>query len=91
MARTQAQRTIVLHKGDVVPCDGRIVAGLAMVDEAAVSGVSTPAMLEANSDRDTVIAGGVILEGELSIECDDTPDPKSDRHQAMRDIFFPHQ
>jgi hypothetical protein len=91
MARSQSLKTITVGKGDTIPCDGRIISGLAMVDEAAMSGVSTPAMLEANSDRDTVIAGGVILEGELTIECDEPPATKFDGRQAMIDRFFAHR
>jgi hypothetical protein len=55
--------------GDTIACDGEAVEGAALVDEAAIAGVSLPAFIEAGSKRNCVIAGGVVIEGSLTIRC----------------------
>jgi K+-transporting ATPase ATPase B chain len=69
MATRSTQRTIVVNKGDVIPFDGQVIEGFALVDEAAISGVSTPAMIDSEQGRNQVIEGGVIVEGSLTIAC----------------------
>jgi high-affinity K+ transport system ATPase subunit B len=58
---------IVVKQGEEIPFDGEVVDGFAMVDEAAISGVSAPAMIEAVMGRNMVYKGGVIKEGWLKI------------------------
>ena len=60
---------ITVNQGDLIPCDGIAIDGFAMVDECAVSGVSTAAMIEAGTDHNQVLAGTTVVEGSLTIKC----------------------
>jgi high-affinity K+ transport system ATPase subunit B len=60
---------IVVNKGERIPCAGKAVEGFAFVDEAAFTGVSSAAMIDADRGRNQVIEGGTILDGWLKIEC----------------------
>jgi potassium-transporting ATPase ATP-binding subunit len=59
---------VVVAAGDVIPCDGTVVEGLAMVDESAMTGESAPVLHEAGSDRATVIAGTRVLTNRIVIK-----------------------
>ena len=47
--------------GDVVPCDGEVVAGVASVDESAVTGESAPVIRESGGDFANVTSGTTVL------------------------------
>ncbi len=55
---------IVVHAGNVIPFDGTVVDGEAMVNQAALTGESLPVRKTLNS---TAYAGTTIEEGELTI------------------------
>lgn len=55
---------VVVHVGNVVPFDGSVVAGEAMINQASLTGESVPVRKTLES---TVYAGTVVEEGELSI------------------------
>jgi len=60
--------------GDVIPADGEVVAGLASVDESAITGESAPVLKEPGSDVASSVTGGTrILSDELNIRV--TSDP----------------
>jgi high-affinity K+ transport system ATPase subunit B len=65
----RAEKVITVNVGDVIPCDGLVIEGFAFVDESAVAGVSTAAMIDASAGRNQVIEGGVVVEGFLKIKC----------------------
>lgn len=56
---------VVVHMGNVIPFDGTVVSGEAMVNQASLTGESLPARKEAGG---YVYAGTVVEEGELVIE-----------------------
>jgi hypothetical protein len=60
--------TIVVNKGEVIPFDGIVVDGTALVDESAVAGVSKPALIDSEDGRNQVITGGLIVDGWLKVE-----------------------
>jgi len=60
--------TAIVSRGDRIPWDGIVVDGFVFVDESAVSGVSTPAMLDPVEGRNNVLAGSLGVEGWLKIE-----------------------
>jgi K+-transporting ATPase ATPase B chain len=62
-------QVITVNQGDLIPCDGIVIDGFALVDESAIAGVSTPAMIEAAPGRNQVLAGTVVVEGTLTIQC----------------------
>ena len=55
---------VVVHMGNVIPFDGIVAEGEAMVNQAALTGESVPVKKEADS---YVYAGTVVEEGELTI------------------------
>lgn len=60
--------------GDIIPADGEVLAGLASVDESAITGESAPVLKEAGSDVASSVTGGTrILSDELTIRI--TADP----------------
>ena len=61
-------KIVVVTQGELIPFDGKVTDGLAFVDESAVAGVSTPVLIDSQSGRDEVIAGGVVVDGWLKIE-----------------------
>ncbi|MBW4494224.1 MAG: potassium-transporting ATPase subunit KdpB [Oscillatoria princeps RMCB-10] len=60
--------------GDMIPADGEVVAGVASVDESAITGESAPVLKEPGSDIASSVTGGTrILSDELTIRV--TADP----------------
>ncbi len=60
--------------GDIIPADGEVLAGVASVDESAITGESAPVLKEAGSDVASSVTGGTrILSDELTIRI--TSDP----------------
>ena len=52
---------VLVAAGDFVPCDGEIIAGVASVDESAITGESAPVIREAGGDRSAVTGGTRLL------------------------------
>ncbi|MGF1643021.1 MAG: hypothetical protein ACFCUJ_05210 [Thiotrichales bacterium] len=57
--------TVVVGVGETIPVDGRIVDGVALVNQAAVTGEDVPVRRE---KRHRVVAGSVVEEGRVRIE-----------------------
>jgi len=47
--------------GQVIPSDGEVVAGIASVDESAITGESAPVIREAGGDRSGVTGGTRVI------------------------------
>ncbi len=56
---------VVVHMGNVVPFDGAVISGEAMVNQASLTGEALPVKKEADG---YVYAGTVVEEGELTIK-----------------------
>ena len=52
---------VLVARGDLVPCDGEAVEGVALVDESAVTGESAPVVREAGGDISALTGGTTIL------------------------------
>lgn len=52
---------ILLEKGDLVPVDGEVVEGIALVDESAVTGESAPVLRESGGDISALTGGTALL------------------------------
>lgn len=61
----QKDDRVVVHMGNVIPFDGEVVDGEAMVNQASLTGESVPV---ARSFGNTVFAGTVVEEGELTVK-----------------------
>lgn len=57
--------SIVVHMGNVIPFDGIVSAGEAMVNQASLTGESMPVR---KVDQASVYAGTVVEEGEITVE-----------------------
>ena len=57
--------SIVVHMGNVIPFDGIVSAGEAMVNQASLTGESMPVR---KADQASVYAGTVVEEGEITVE-----------------------
>jgi len=65
---------LVLAKdGEIIPSDGEIVNGVALVDESAITGESAPVVREAGGDRCGVTGGTRVLSGQIKVNT--TVDP----------------
>jgi K+-transporting ATPase ATPase B chain len=50
-----------VHAGDLIPCDGEVIEGVASVDESAITGESAPVIRESGGDRSAVTGGTKVL------------------------------
>lgn len=59
--------------GDIIPCDGEVIEGVASVDESAITGESAPVIRESGGDFSSVTGGTRILSDWLLIRCTVNP------------------
>lgn len=52
---------VLVQQGDVVPCDGEVIEGIASVDESAITGESAPVIRESGGDFSSVTGGTRVL------------------------------
>lgn len=72
--RLQRGDRVKVVAGDIIPADGEVLAGVASVDESAITGESAPVLKEPGSDVASSVTGGTrILSDELTIRI--TADP----------------
>jgi K+-transporting ATPase ATPase B chain len=64
---------VLVEAGQVIPCDGDIVAGVASVDESAITGESAPVIRESGGDRSAVTGGTRVLSDWLVIKITTAP------------------
>jgi len=65
--------TVLVEENDVIPSDGDIIEGTALVDESAVTGESAPVVRESGGDKSGVTGGTILLSGTIKIRI--TADP----------------
>jgi K+-transporting ATPase ATPase B chain len=58
---------VVIDAGQMVPGDGEVVAGVASVDESAITGESAPVVREAGGDRSGVTGGTRVLSDRIVV------------------------
>ncbi|MCU0577895.1 MAG: potassium-transporting ATPase subunit KdpB, partial [Desulfobacterota bacterium] len=59
--------------GETIPADGEIIAGVAMVDESAITGESAPVIREAGGDRSSVVGGTRVLTDMIRVRVTTNP------------------
>ncbi|MFM8275491.1 MAG: HAD-IC family P-type ATPase, partial [Cyanobium sp.] len=65
---------VLVQAGDVIPADGEVIAGVASVDESAITGESAPMLKEAGSDVAGSVTGGTrILSDQLTLRISSDP------------------
>jgi len=58
---------VIINEGEIIPCDGEIQEGVALVDESAITGESAPVVREGGGDKNAVTGGTRLLSGKLKI------------------------
>lgn len=79
--KTETVQALSLRKGDIViakdndliPCDGEILEGIAIVDESAITGESAPVVREFGGDKSGVTGGTKVLSGNIKIKITANP------------------
>ncbi|MEO9130932.1 MAG: potassium-transporting ATPase subunit KdpB [Sphingomonas sp.] len=59
---------VLVTTGELIPSDGEVVAGVASVNEAAITGESAPVIREAGGDRSAVTAGTRVISDEIKVK-----------------------
>ncbi len=52
---------VLVRAGEIIPCDGDVIDGVASVDESAITGESAPVIRESGGDRSSVTGGTKVL------------------------------
>ncbi len=58
---------VMVAAGKVIPSDGEVIEGAALVDESAITGESAPVVREAGGDRSGVTGGTRVLSDQIKI------------------------
>jgi E1-E2 ATPase len=69
----RAGNLVVVTAGQVIPGDGDVVEGLAVVDESAITGESAPVIRESGGDRSAVTGGTVVLSDRIVVQVTSNP------------------
>ncbi|MFD6249107.1 potassium-transporting ATPase subunit KdpB [Streptomyces roseolus] len=64
---------VLVEAGELIPADGDVVAGIASVDESAVTGESAPVIREAGGDRSGVTGGTTVLSDRIVVRVTSRP------------------
>jgi K+-transporting ATPase ATPase B chain len=64
---------ITVSTGEIIPADGEIIEGVAMVDESAITGESAPVIREAGGDRSSVVGGTRVLTDMIKVRVSANP------------------
>ena len=64
---------VLITAGEVIPCDGEVIEGVASVDESAITGESAPVIRESGGDRSAVTGGTRVLSDWLVVRATANP------------------
>jgi potassium-transporting ATPase ATP-binding subunit len=64
---------VLIKEGEIIPSDGDIIEGTALVDESAITGESAPVVRESGGDKCGVTGGTKLLSGTVKVKI--TVDP----------------
>jgi K+-transporting ATPase ATPase B chain len=64
---------VLVKAGEVIPCDGVVIEGIASVDESAITGESAPVIRESGEDRSTVTGGTKVLSDWIKVKINVNP------------------
>jgi K+-transporting ATPase ATPase B chain len=64
---------LIAKAGEIIPADGEIIEGVAMVDESAITGESAPVLREAGGDRSSVVGGTRVLTDRIKVRVTANP------------------
>jgi K+-transporting ATPase ATPase B chain len=72
-AQLRSGDVAVVTAGQVIPGDGDVVQGMAVVDESAITGESAPVIRESGGDRSAVTGGTVVLSDRIVVQITSNP------------------
>ena len=64
---------VLVKESEIIPGDGEVVRGAALVNEAAITGESAPVVREAGGDRSAVTGGTTVLANEIIVRVTTEP------------------
>ena len=64
---------VVVEAGQVIPGDGDVIDGIAMVDESVITGESAPVVRESGGDRSAVTGGTKVLSDRIIVRITQQP------------------
>ncbi|MCK2035381.1 potassium-transporting ATPase subunit KdpB [Microbacterium sp. SSW1-49] len=72
-AELQRDDIVIVEAGELIPGDGDILAGIATVDESAITGESAPVIRESGGDRSAVTGGTRVLSDRIVVRITSKP------------------
>jgi potassium-transporting ATPase ATP-binding subunit len=72
-AELRAGDLVVCEAGDTIPGDGDVIAGIATVDESAITGESAPVIRESGGDRSAVTGGTRVVSDRIIVQITTNP------------------
>ncbi|WP_223624368.1 potassium-transporting ATPase subunit KdpB [Microbacterium sp. EST19A] len=72
-AELQRDDVVIVEAGELIPGDGDIIAGIATVDESAITGESAPVIRESGGDRSAVTGGTRVLSDRIVVRITSKP------------------
>ncbi|MFM4679858.1 potassium-transporting ATPase subunit KdpB [Aeromonas media] len=75
VAATSLQKgeLVLVRSGEMIPADGEVVAGIASVNEAAITGESAPVIRESGTDRSGVTGNTTVVSDEIWVRVTNNP------------------
>ena len=64
---------VLVRSGEMIPADGEVVAGIASVNEAAITGESAPVIRESGTDRSGVTGNTTVVSDEIWVRVTNNP------------------
>ncbi|WEK61803.1 MAG: potassium-transporting ATPase subunit KdpB [Candidatus Microbacterium colombiense] len=72
-AELQRDDVVIVEAGELIPGDGDVIAGIATVDESAITGESAPVIRESGGDRSAVTGGTRVLSDRIVVRITSKP------------------
>ena len=66
-SRLEIDDIVLVETDDLIPSDGEVIAGVASVNEAAITGESAPVIREGGGDRSAVTAGTRVISDHIKV------------------------
>jgi K+-transporting ATPase ATPase B chain len=63
----------ICEAGDTIPTDGKIIEGIATIDESAITGESAPVIRESGGDKSSVTGGTKVLSDQIKVQVNTQP------------------
>ncbi len=72
-AKLRKDDRVLVEAGDMIPGDGEVIEGAALVNESAITGESAPVVRESGGDRSAVTGGTKVISNEIIVRITANP------------------